>query len=484
MYKALITASALALLTVTLVIWIFLMLRTKSRTRDLFEEVRKRKMAQEQLAETLRTDLLTGLPNERSVQDFISQMNFNSADKVLYSALLFIDLANFQRITVTFGRDVSDSIIVEIAGVLSDLLKFDDFLARVGGDQFVIIPGYRHHERRQVTEYAYNYAQQIQLPFQSLLKVKGHEQLISMNIGIAISDESCLSANTWIKRAELAMHDSKNAENESIHFYDPISEKRVQSRSSLELEIRKGLELSQFMVFYQLQVNENGCAVGVEALIRWEHPERGMVNPEEFIVVSEESGQIIAVGSWMIEAVCLQLADWAISSHRKNLTISVNVSARQFHHPDFVRTVLDILDRTGANADRLRFEITESVFLKRSRDTITKLRQLISRGISLSLDDFGTGYSSLSYLLEPKLFSEIKIPKEFVTVVLTNPNADKIIDSIINLALSMGMTVVAEGLETKEQLDYLYTKGCRRFQGYLIGRPMPKAQLEAALNTR
>jgi len=385
-------------------------------------------------------------------------------------------------VTITFGRDVSDRIIQEVTRILSERLSPGDFLARVGRDQFILIPAFCHRDRQGVTDFAADYARQLQIPFQSMLRVGAHEQLISMNIGIALSEESCQQTDLWIKRAELAMHDSKNAENQFISFFDPESEKHILSRSALEVDIRRALEESQFRVYYQLQVDETGQAIGAEALIRWQLSGGEMVNPGEFILVTEESGQIITIGAWMIEAVCRQLAAWALHPERQNLRISVNVSARQLHHPDFAGMVRDILARTHAEPGKLQFEVTESIFLDRSRETIDKLRQLSAMGIHFSIDDFGTGYSSLSYLLQQQLFSEIKIPRPFVAAALTNPNAGYIMDAMIRLAQRLNMSIVAEGVETEAQRDYLYEHGCRIFQGYLISPPIPLDELEALLD--
>lgn len=483
MEKLVIAAIAISVLIMVVLFWNVLMQRSvKKRTRDLQEEIGKRVHAQEQLYQSLRTDQLTGLPNSRRIPEYISQLLAECAATGQHAALLFIDLSNFQRVAVTFGRDVSDRIIVEVARVLQRESEPEDFLARVGGDQFVLIPSYYTHDRQAVADYAEDYARKLQMPFQSLLRIKDHEQLISMNVGIALSDVSSQQADLWIKRAELAMHDSKNAENESVHFFNPQSEQNVISRSALELGIRRGLEQSEFLVYYQLQVDETGQPTGAEALIRWQQAECGLVKPDEFILVSEESGLIIAVGAWMIEAVCQQLVAWAQRPERRHLGISVNVSARQLHHPDFVSMVSDVLARTGANPHKLRFEITESVFLNRSQDTMTKLKRLKAMGITFSVDDFGTGYSSLSYLLQQQIFSELKIPRPFVLAALSNTNAGNVIDAIIRLAHALNMTIVAEGVETETQRDYLYALGCRRFQGYLFSVPASIEILETLLD--
>lgn len=476
-----VAAIVIAIVMALGLIWNLLMQRAvKRRTIALQEEIGKRVLVEQQLSESLRTDQLTNLPNRIRIGEYVSQLMDQCAATGQHAAMLFIDLSNFQRVTVTFGRDVSDRIIVEVTRVLSGQLVSGDFLSRVGRDQFILIPAFRHHDQQAVADYGHDYARRLQVPFQSLLRVQGHEQLISMNIGIALTEASCRQTDVWIKRAELAMHDAKKTENESIRFFDLESEKNILSRSTLELAIRQGLAQSEFLVYYQPQVDETGRTLGVEALIRWQ-AEGGMVNPQEFIFVAEESGQIIEIGAWMIDAVCRQLALWARHPDRQHLCISVNVSARQIHHPDFVFTVTEILERTAANPRKLRFEITESIFLKRSRDTMDKLRQLKAMGISLSMDDFGTGYSSFSYLLQQQLFSEIKIPRPFVTAALSNDNAGYIIDVIIRLARHLNMTIVAEGVETEEERAYLCEQGCRRFQGYLICPPVPLAQLEAQL---
>ena len=272
------------------------------------------------------------------------------------------------------------------------------------------------------------------------------------------------------------MYQSKAAGRNTLRFFDPQMQAAATARVTMEAELRLGMQRNEFLLYYQPVVDHLGVTRGVEALIRWKHPERGMVSPAEFIPVAEQTGLILPLGLWVMEAACQQLEQWSHQPLTQKLSIAVNVSARQFRHPDFADQLLTLLRVTGANPYRLKLELTESMLLSDFEEVIARMTELRSIGVGFALDDFGTGYSSLSYLKQLPL-DQLKIDQSFVRDVLTDPNDGAIAKTILNLAASLDLNVVAEGVETVGQRDFLFACGCRAFQGYLFGRPVPVEQL-------
>ena len=273
------------------------------------------------------------------------------------------------------------------------------------------------------------------------------------------------------------MYKAKDTGRNCLRFYDPEMQTRVMERATLEGNLRQAIERCQLVLHYQPQVQANGRISGAEALVRWNHPERGMVSPAAFIPLAEETGLILPLGQWVLDTVCATLAEWADRPEMADLTIAVNVSARQFHHPDFVNHVFSTLARTCANPERLKLELTESLLVENVQEVIERMRALKARGISFSLDDFGTGYSSLSYLKQLPL-EQLKIDQSFVRDILVDPNDAAIATTIIALAENLGLLVIAEGVETAEQRDFLANAGCQAYQGYFFGRPQPVQEFE------
>ena len=280
------------------------------------------------------------------------------------------------------------------------------------------------------------------------------------------------SVDELLQQADLAMYQAKAAGRNTLRFFQPDMQHAVNVRSTLEADLRKGLREHQFMLFYQPQVGAEGQLTGVEALVRWRHPLRGLIAPNEFIPLAEETGLILPLGQWVLETACARLAVWGKDPDKAHLTMAVNVSARQFHHQDFVDQVMATLDHTGANPQHLKLELTESLFLADVEDTIVKMTALKAAGVSFSLDDFGTGYSSLSYLKRLPL-DQLKIDQSFIRDVLTDPNDAAIARTIVALAQSMGLAVIAEGVETEAQREFLASHNCFAFQGFLFGKPEP-----------
>jgi EAL domain-containing protein (putative c-di-GMP-specific phosphodiesterase class I) len=278
------------------------------------------------------------------------------------------------------------------------------------------------------------------------------------------------------------MYNAKTAGRNTLRFFDPHMQTVVTARAALEHDLREGLQLSQFVLYYQSQRDVNRRITGAEVLLRWNHPERGLVPPNEFIPLTEETGLIIPLGQWVLEQACRQLAQWGRSEATAHMTIAVNISVRQFRQPEFVCQVLQALSDTGANARRLKLELTESLLMEDVEEIIGKMSALKRSGVMFSLDDFGTGYSSLSYLKRLPL-DQLKIDQSFVRDITTDPNDAAIASTIVALAQHMGLDVIAEGVETAAQSDFLMSIGCCAFQGYLYGMPAPLEQFERLLHT-
>lgn len=307
--------------------------------------------------------------------------------------------------------------------------------------------------------------------------IDGFEHNTTASIGITLFDGQPEKSDELLKRADIAMYQAKAAGRNIFCFFDKEMQDKVSYRAALSADLLVGIREEQFQLYYQPQVELSGKVIGTEALIRWLHPERGMVSPAEFIPVAEETGAILTLGYWVLKAACQQLAVWATKPGYAALTVAVNVSARQFYQSDFVEKVLMVLDETGADPNLLKLELTESMLLQDVEDIITKMTLLKRKGVGFSLDDFGTGYSSLSYLKRLPL-DQLKIDQSFVRDLLTDANDDAIARTIVALADSMGLAVIAEGVETQEQRDCLAGHGCYTYQGYLFGRPVPAEELK------
>ena len=307
-----------------------------------------------------------------------------------------------------------------------------------------------------------------------------YEHSSTPSIGITLFAGHLEVIDELLKRADLAMYQAKAAGRNTLRFFDPEMQAAVVTRAALEADLREAVQKEQFLLYYQVQVDGDGRLTGVEALLRWQHPQRGMISPADFIPLAEETGLILPLGQWVLEMACAQLARWATSQKMAGLTVAVNVSARQFHHENFVGQVLKALDRSGANPHRLKLELTESLLVEDVEDVITKMSALKSKGVSFSLDDFGTGYSSLSYLKLLPL-DQLKIDQGFVRDILNDPNDAAIARTVIALAESLGLAVIAEGVEIEAQRELLATQGCHSYQGYLFSRPLPIEEVDALI---
>lgn len=436
---------------------------------------------QQELEQLAWNDPLTGLPNRRFLLERLREALANSARSGREGALLLIDLDNFKILNDTRGHDVGDLLLQSVARRITASLRAGDTVARLGGDEFVVmlenVDSTNHDAARQAEAVADKILQTLGQPHQ----LGTFEHRTTPSIGIAMFSEHEQTVDELLKRADMAMYQAKAGGRNAVRFYDHEIQARVDTKLALEAGLRTAINNGELRLFYQALVDCDGRVLGTEALVRWQHPQRGMVSPIEFIPIAEETGLILPLGEWVLETACKQLAAWAQQPEYAALTISVNVSVKQFVQDSFVADVLQVIRRTGAPPGRLKLELTESLLATNLDGIVSKMTMLGEAGVQFSLDDFGTGYSSLSYLRRLP-FHVLKIDQSFVRDVLADHTAKAIATTIIALAKQLGMEIVAEGIETKAQRDFLVTAGCPVFQGYLFGRPGPVELVEASMN--
>jgi len=435
------------------------------------------KTSEETIRKLAFLDPLTGLPNRRLMQDRLTHALALAARSKQYGALLFLDLDNFKALNDTHGHDAGDQILKQTGARLATCMRAQDTVARTGGDEFVIILEKLDCAAHVAAGEVDAICRRIISVINAACALNGAEYTISASIGIAMYCDTQPGLDELMKRADIALYSAKAGGRNTLMVFDPTMQARIAMRNAMEADLRTGLEQRHFTLHYQAQVDGAGTLTGVEALLRLQHPDKGLIMPGAFIALAEASGLIIELGYWTLETACAQLHAWSSDAARAQLTIAVNVSARQFGDCAFVARVGSIVERSGANPNRLILELTESLLLDEVDVTIGKMIALRSSGIRFSLDDFGIGFSSLSYLKRLPLY-EIKIDRSFVQDVIDDVNDAVIVCAIVALAQSFGLSVIAEGVETLAQRDFLTSSGCTRFQGYLFGRPNPVAMLD------
>ncbi|OOY81861.1 EAL domain-containing protein [Solemya velum gill symbiont] len=441
-------------------------------------DITERKNAEQKIESLAFFDQLTGLPNRTLLLDRLKQLIAVSMRNSQYSAMLMIDLDHFKNLNDTPGHDKGDIFLAQVARRLEDCTRAIDTVARLGGDEFIIILPELSPDKKRAADLAEKVTEKILEALNQDYKLDGNSHHSSASIGACLFGTESITTEDLMKQADLAMYKSKSAGRNAISFYDPEMQSSVLKRTALEKDLRNAIEQQQFTLQYQPQVDINGRITGAEALLRWLCPGRGAVSPREFIPLAEETRLIIPVGEWVLETACAQLAVWAKRADMSHLKIAINVSPIQFAKADFVEQVLSTVKNTGIKPDRLKLELTESHLLHNIEDIISKMQVLGDAGISFSLDDFGTGYSSLSYLKRLPLW-QLKIDKSFVRDILTEPNDAEIAKTIVALANSLGLEVIAEGVETDSQQASLAKLGCYHYQGYLFSRSLPIKEFDA-----
>jgi diguanylate cyclase (GGDEF)-like protein/PAS domain S-box-containing protein len=443
-------------------------------------DVTERKMAEEKIQYLAFYDPLTRLPNRQLLLDRL-QRALSDRERAHEGALMFIDLDNFKVLNDTLGHQKGDLLLQQVAERLRSCVARGDTVARLGGDEFVILLENSGHKPLEPAAGARVVSERILARLGEPYVLSGYLHHSTCSIGVTLFGRSPWTVSELLKQADLAMYQAKNSGRNTVCFFDPEMQAVATANAALATDLREAWREGQFLIDYQPQVGADGRMTGVEALLRWNHPNRAMVPPSHFIPTAEETSLIIPIGRWVLEQVCEQLAAWAKRPDRSHLSIAVNVSVRQFRHPDFVDEVMTAIKHAGIPPQKLKLELTESLLADGIEVTVAKMGSLKEMGVTLSLDDFGMGYSSLSYLKRLPL-DQLKIDREFVKDILTDANDAAIARTIVGLAQSLGLGVIAEGVETQEQRAFLAQQGCYEYQGFLFCKPLPIDELEAFMD--
>jgi diguanylate cyclase (GGDEF)-like protein/PAS domain S-box-containing protein len=444
-------------------------------------DISARKEAEQEIERLAYYDVLTELPNRRLLLDRLHLALAEHARTGRQGVVLFIDLDNFKILNDTAGHGVGDRLLVDVARRLRSGVREVDTVARLGGDEFVVMMRELGDDISDTAPMAKAIGEKIRHLLAQPYEIAGHSYHITPSIGVTIISEHVQSVDDLLKQADIAMYQAKSAGRNTLRFFDPDMQAALAARADMEKALRTGLGHSEFVLFYQPQVDKNGQVLGAETLLRWRHSHHGLIAPGEFISLAEDTGLILPLGRWVLETACAQLTSWASDPVKKDLYLAVNVSARQFRQPDFIDDIREVLERTGASPEHLKLELTESVVLDDIDDTIEKMQALKALGIGFAMDDFGTGYSSLTYLTRLPL-DQVKIDQSFVRHLPHRASDAAVVQAIITLAGSLGLGVVAEGVENQVQLDFLTLNGCPIFQGYYFSPPLPLAEFEAFLS--
>lgn len=426
------------------------------------------------------SDPLTRLPNRRLLLERLQQALVSRMRTGQTGALLFIDIDNFKALNDTLGHDKGDLMLQQVAKRLESCVRGSDTIARIGGDEFVVMLEHLSKAPLEAAAQTEAVGEKIRETLSQPYQLDLYEYHSSSSIGATLFNEDRQTVEELLKQTDIAMYQAKKAGRNTVRFFDPQMQASIDAHTSLEAELRKAIDGNEFQLFYQIKVDGLCQPIGAEGLIRWTHPERGLVLPCQFIPLAEETGLILPIGQWVLETACAQLKAWQENTLTRDLILSVNISANQFRQTDFVGQVKAVLQRHAVEPSLLKLELTEGMLLDNVNDIIAAMNALNEIGVRFSLDCFGKGYSSLQYLKQLPL-DQLKIDRSFVRD-LVDDNSDKaIIRTIIALARSLNLDVIAEGVETKTQQNILRNKGCANFQGYLFGKPVPIEQFETLL---
>ena len=445
-----------------------------------YHDVTDLRRANEEIEHLAFYDPLTGLPNRRLLLDRLGQAPVLSQRSGKVGALLFLDLDHFKDLNDTLGHEVGDELLQAVAQRLLANVRVADTVARLGGDEFVVMLSDLSTSTQEAAALAQRIGEKILRGLSEPYVLRGHTHQGAASIGATLFGASAQSASELLRQADIAMYQVKARRGNALCFFDPKMQTAINDRAQLEADLRQALVAQQLVLHYQPQATLQGDVIGAECLLRWQHPQRGMVPPGQFIAVAEESDLILHIGQWVLHSACTQLARWQEQPQWAHLQLSVNVSARQFRQSDFVHQVIETLQVTGARAHLLTLELTESLVLDNVEDAIDKMHQLRTKGVRFSVDDFGTGYSSLAYLTRLPLH-QLKIDQSFVRNLGSRPSDDVIVQTIIGMGRNLDLEVIAEGVETEAQKAILAGHGCDLYQGYLLARPMPVADFERSL---
>jgi diguanylate cyclase (GGDEF)-like protein/PAS domain S-box-containing protein len=446
----------------------------------IFSDISDRKEAEAKIHQLAFYDQLTDLPNRRLLMDRLQHAITGSTRTGMHGAVAFLDLDNFKMLNDTKGHDIGDLLLREVANRLNGCVRDGDTVARLGGDEFVIVLESLNVKPDDAAAQAELILEKIRTALNLPYRFKEYEHHTSPSIGIVLFKGHQENLDDLLKHADSAMYQAKSAGRNTVRFYDPAMQAALEARAELGNDLRIALEKQQFRKYYQIQVDNSRRRLGAEVLLRWEHPNRGLIPPLQFIPLAEETGLIVQIGLWVLKTSCEQLKSWQSDASTRDLTLAVNVSAKQFRQADFVSQIQRLLLESGAKPSLLKLELTESTVLENVEDTISKMRELKLLGVSFSMDDFGTGYSSLQYLKRLPL-DQIKIDQSFVHDITTDHNDAAIVKAIIAMTDALGLNVIAEGVETEAQRQFLNLHGCHSFQGHIFGKPLPLEQFVAML---
>ena len=443
------------------------------------------KAAEDEIKHLAFYDPLTRLPNRRLLLDRLRQSLASIERSGRTGALLFIDLDNFKTLNDTLGHDIGDILLQQVANRLESCVREGDTVARLGGDEFVIMQEDLSKDSIEAAEQTELVGNKVLSTLNQTYQLAAHEYHNTPSIGATLFSDNSQSIDDLMKQADIAMYQSKKAGRNTLHFFDPKMQETIDTRATLERELRNALDKQQFQLYFQLQVDgiqEDGThrPIGAEILIRWLHPEHGLISPAQFIPLAEETGLILPIGQWVLDTACAQIKRWEQHDIAKGFVLAVNVSAKQFRQEDFVDKVKVVVNHHAINPNLLKLELTESLLLENIEDTISTMSELRNFGVQFSLDDFGIGYSSLQYLKRLPL-DQLKIDQSFVRDIAFDSSDSAIVRTIIAMARSLNLNYIAEGVETEEQKQLLLNMGCTHYQGFLYGKPMSIEQFEGLL---
>ena len=436
-----------------------------------FRDISSRKTAEAEIQRLAFHDQLTGLPNRQLLRDRLRHALLMTKRAQRIGAVMFIDLDNFKTLNDTQGHHMGDLLLQQLAQRLTDCVREIDTVARLGGDEFVVILEELGCDAVSAATQAELISEQILAALNRPCDLGGYQHIGTASIGVTLLDSEIGSIEEVLKRADMAMYRAKAAGRNAIRFYDPEMQTTIAAKMVLETGLRESIKDKLFTLYYQPQLDMDDRIVGAEALVRWTHPAHRQVPPAVFIPVAEETGLILQLGQWVLETACARLAQWATDAETAHLTLAVNVSAHQFRHRDFVDNVLRAVRASGANPAQLKLELTETALINDIDDAVSKISALKEHGIRFSLDDFGTGYSSLSYLRFLPL-EQLKIDRSFINRIPGNANDVAVVEAIIAMGHKLGLSVIAEGVETEQQRAFLAGQACNAYQGYLFSKPV------------
>jgi diguanylate cyclase (GGDEF)-like protein/PAS domain S-box-containing protein len=445
-----------------------------------FNDITKSKIAENEIYNLAFYDPLTLLPNRRLFTDRLGQALTSRTRNNRVGAILFIDMDNFKALNDAFGHGMGDSLLQQVAKRLIATLRECDTVARLGGDEFVVMMEDLSTSQLDAAEQTEAIGEEILMRLHQPYQLGEKTYITTASIGATLFNDAQREVDELMKQADIAMYQSKKAGRNTLRFFDPEMQEIITSRATMEIELRKALVNRELQLYFQIQVDSSQHTSGAEVLLRWLHPEKGIILPAQFISLAEDTGLIIPIGKWVLETACIQLKAWQQDPLTRELVLAVNVSAKQFRQADFANQVQATIAHQGIDPKLLKLELTESMLIDSIDDTIAKMNILNAIGVQFSLDDFGTGYSSLQYLKSLPL-DQIKIDQSFVRDITLGSSDKAIVRTIIAMAESLKLDIIAEGVETEAQRQLLLEKGCLHFQGYLFSEPLPIKQFEMML---